>query len=160
MHVKFDSPFYGIVYSQNYYQVPQCTYVTSENSQGRTSFRWVFLFLFFVIPFWPTISVDPLSWAGGKQPGTSNRTSRRISEKQRDVGCASASMCTYTQITREEKNKISLITVFLYTVNIETLKKRVPYQMSACSTRLEGNRTGRSRRSFISKPIHRYIRFV
>ncbi|KAK4011910.1 uncharacterized protein LOC116921905 isoform X1 [Daphnia magna] len=40
VHVKFDSPFYGIVYSQNYYQVPQCTYVTSENSQGRTSFSF------------------------------------------------------------------------------------------------------------------------
>jgi hypothetical protein len=39
VHVKFDGPFYGIVYSQNYYQVPQCTYVTSDNSQGRTSFR-------------------------------------------------------------------------------------------------------------------------
>ena len=37
VHVKFDSPFYGIVYSQNYYQVPQCTYV--DNGQGRTSFR-------------------------------------------------------------------------------------------------------------------------
>ena len=39
VHVKFDGPFYGIIYSQNYYQVPQCTYVTSEKSQGRTSFR-------------------------------------------------------------------------------------------------------------------------
>ncbi|EFX86848.1 hypothetical protein DAPPUDRAFT_221694 [Daphnia pulex] len=40
VHVKFDGPFYGIVYSQNYYQVPQCTYVTSDNSQGRTSFSF------------------------------------------------------------------------------------------------------------------------
>lgn len=43
VHIKFDSPFDGIVYSQNYYQVPQCTYVTSEmsssNSKDRTSFR-------------------------------------------------------------------------------------------------------------------------
>ena len=40
VHVKFDTPFYGIIYSQDFYQVDKCTYVTSADSvAGRNSFR-------------------------------------------------------------------------------------------------------------------------
>lgn len=40
VHVKFDLPFYGIIFSQNFYQVPQCTYVTADNN-GHSSYRYV-----------------------------------------------------------------------------------------------------------------------
>ena len=39
VHVKFDQPFNGIIFSQNFYQVPQCTYVTSDNN-GHSSYRY------------------------------------------------------------------------------------------------------------------------
>jgi len=39
VHVKFDQPFNGIIFSQNFYQVPQCTYVTSDNN-GHSSYSF------------------------------------------------------------------------------------------------------------------------
>ena len=40
VHVVFDEPFDGIIYSRDFYQVPKCTYVTPTNGQ-RTAFRSV-----------------------------------------------------------------------------------------------------------------------
>ena len=38
VHVVFDEPFDGIIYSRDFYQNPKCTYVTASNT-GRTAFR-------------------------------------------------------------------------------------------------------------------------
>jgi len=39
VHVTFDEPFDGLIYSRDFYQNPKCTYVTANNN-GRTTFSF------------------------------------------------------------------------------------------------------------------------